>query len=189
MTFPLDRRVEINPHHDGSEAAADLRANAGSNVYSVLDGKVIKVGKGDSCGNTLVIEYQINSDTYKLTYCHLNEIVVSNGQKVKESQLVGKSGGEPGHPGAGNSRGPHLHVTVKKNNHPFPIKEFFELSENSNPKNDVQNKPEEKKETGVLDKLIGTYIDLVKYPAMTAGLSARSTTKLQEQIQRIKNLM
>ena len=56
MTFPLDSRVEIKPHHDGSEASADLRANAGSNVYSVLDGKVIKVGKGDSCGNTLVIE-------------------------------------------------------------------------------------------------------------------------------------
>ena len=44
---------------------------------------------------------------WKVTFMHMDSRVISQGEKVKQGQLVGFSGN------TGNSTGPHLHLEVK----------------------------------------------------------------------------
>lgn len=48
-------------------------------------------------------------------YAHLSKFLVSQGMRVDAGQIIGLSGGDPRHPGAGSSTGPHLHFTLSRN--------------------------------------------------------------------------
>ena len=46
-------------------------------------------------------------------YGHLSQMTVSTGVQLFQGQEIGRSGGEPGTPGAGYwTTGPHLHFAV-----------------------------------------------------------------------------
>ena len=77
-------------------------------VYSSCDGEVVSVQYlTTSYGKHIKIKAKVNGQTVYIRYCHLNEILVSEGQHVKAGDLIGKSGS------TGNSTGPHLHYEVR----------------------------------------------------------------------------
>lgn len=86
----------------------DFGVSEGSPVYAIRDGVVATVGQGGGWGNYVVIDHGDHSSRY----AHLSAIVVTRKQKVKAGQIIGRSGGKPGTPGAGDSTGPHLHLEV-----------------------------------------------------------------------------
>jgi murein DD-endopeptidase MepM/ murein hydrolase activator NlpD len=98
--------------------AADIKAAQGTPVLVPADGVVTAAvySNSSSCGNQVDIEHAIRKGQppiLKTRYCHLSEIHVALGQRVKRGQQLGLSGGTPGTEGAGTSTGPHLHWEVR----------------------------------------------------------------------------
>jgi murein DD-endopeptidase MepM/ murein hydrolase activator NlpD len=97
----------------------DLRAVQGTEVYSSYDGIIVAAGllNSNGYGNVVVIQHQdVNLTTI---YGHLSEFNFTESgtqisKPVKAGELIGKSGGTKGTPGAGNSKDPHLHYEIRK---------------------------------------------------------------------------
>ena len=58
-----------------------------------------------------LIEIQ-HYDGTSTRYAHLSKTLINEGSKVKQGDLIGLSGGEPGKRGSGVSTGPHLHFEI-----------------------------------------------------------------------------
>lgn len=99
----------VKPHHSG-RVAADIPLLAGTALYALVGGTVTFAGLTQRCGNTVSIRNDIEHAT--VTYCHLSHIDVRSGDTVHVGRWIGRSGGEAGTPGAGNSTGPHLHLHI-----------------------------------------------------------------------------
>lgn len=89
----------------------DLRAETGTEVYAVSDGKVSRNG-WDPGGYGKWIEIT-HEDGITTRYAHLSEKNVKKGDEVKAGDVIGLSGN------TGSSTGPHLHYEVRKNNEPI----------------------------------------------------------------------
>ena len=87
----------------------DYGVRVGTPVESVGPGVVTFVGQGSGWGNNIVIKHP---NGYSSRYAHLSSMQVGKGDKIRANQVIGKSGGKPGAPGAGNSTGPHLHFEI-----------------------------------------------------------------------------
>ena len=97
---------------------ADVRHNGldfivprGSAVFAPADGTVEKTrlsNKGD--GNTITLSH---AGGYQTRYCHLSEIKVKDGQKVRKGQLIGVTGM------SGDAFAPHLHYEVLLDGRPL----------------------------------------------------------------------
>lgn len=99
------RSYEIHP-------GVDLGTRSGTPVKAPMDGEVVNVNEnGRLCGGTIDIDYK---NGFWSRFCHIKRIDVKKGDVVKQGQVVGLSGGIPGEKGAGNSKGAHLHFTLKK---------------------------------------------------------------------------
>ena len=104
----------------------DIPAKVGTPIKAIADGKVIGAGNlGSMCGDGISIEH---ADGFKSGYCHLSGIKVSNGDIVKVGDVIGLSGGAKGAPGSGNSSGPHLHLTLRKDGQKVNPLQFFGTS-------------------------------------------------------------
>lgn len=91
----------------------DFVTKAG-NIYSVADGKVIRINEDatKATGLAIYIEHVIpNSDkTFVSAYYHLKEIKVNKNYNCKAGELIGIMGN------TGNSSGKHLHFEMYTNN-------------------------------------------------------------------------
>jgi len=97
-----------NPHHD--YPAIDVGMPVGTELYAITSGTVIDASMtAGGCGGKVQIQGD-DGVTYK--YCHLRYVEVIIGEEVFIGQAVGRSGGQPGAPGAGNTTGPHLHLEM-----------------------------------------------------------------------------
>jgi hypothetical protein len=106
-------------HHDGVDLAA-----VDAPVKSLADGVVITTHPDKyPCGGTIVIQH---SDGYTTGFCHMQKINVQVGQKVKQGDVIGISGGGKGDPGKGRSDGKHLHLTIRKNGTPLDPMKFID---------------------------------------------------------------
>lgn len=90
----------------------DISMNQGSSLVAAQAGTVISTSVVGAYGNLLVISHGEGVTTH---YAHMSSFGVSPGQTVAKGEYVGQSGGDPGTPGAGNSRGAHLHFEVRVN--------------------------------------------------------------------------
>lgn len=97
----------ISSNHRGM----DFGVSENTNVTAAADGVVTEVGSGGGYGNYVIIKH----GTKSTLYAHLNRALVRVGQVVKNGQVIAKSGGRKGAPGAGASTGPHLHFEVRDN--------------------------------------------------------------------------
>ncbi|HOT58101.1 MAG TPA: M23 family metallopeptidase [Spirochaetales bacterium] len=84
----------------------DIGAPLGTPVRAAMDGTVIAVNFSTGMGNYIIIKHRSG---YKTLYAHLKSAVVSVGDYVTTSNVIGYVGN------TGYSTGPHLHFTVYKN--------------------------------------------------------------------------
>ena len=102
-----------NSKHPGISAnhhGIDFGIPVGSPLTAIEAGSISTIGNdANGYGNWIEVKHE---DGTASRYGHLSQINVSRGQKVAPGQVVGKSGGKPGAPGAGNSTGPHLHFEL-----------------------------------------------------------------------------
>lgn len=104
--FGAKRKYETHP-------GVDIPVPSGTPIKAPLDGvvKTANISHNRMCGGTIDIDY---GNGYWSRFCHCRKIDVKPGDIVKRGQVVGLTGGRKGETGAGNSGGPHLHFTLKK---------------------------------------------------------------------------
>lgn len=80
----------------------DLHARS-AKVFAMMQGRVLKVGQDKVSGKYITLQH----DSFTVSYCHLSQISVSQGQAVLPGDVVGITGN------TGHSTGEHLHITCK----------------------------------------------------------------------------
>jgi murein DD-endopeptidase MepM/ murein hydrolase activator NlpD len=92
------------PGHEG----LDIRALNNTNIYSCADGNVYEVhtnGRDHPYGIHVRVQHRSG---YRTVYGHLIRALVRQGEAVTAGQVIGKADS------TGNSSGPHLHLTLKR---------------------------------------------------------------------------
>lgn len=104
--FGAKRSYETHP-------GVDIPVPSGTAIKAPADGivKTAHPNHNRQCGGTIDIDY---GNGFWSRFCHVKRVDVSQGSTVKRGQVVGLSGGGSDDPGRGNSQGPHLHFTLKK---------------------------------------------------------------------------
>ena len=80
----------------------DLHARS-AKVFAMMQGRVLKVGQDKVSGRYITLQH----GSFTVSYCHLSQISVSQGQAVLPGDVVGITGN------TGRSTGEHLHITCK----------------------------------------------------------------------------
>lgn len=87
--------------------ALDIGAAEGTEIGAFADGVVEYIGTSDEFGNYLKINHDNNVSTF---YAHCSKLLVHKGDQVSCGQTVALVGQ------TGNATGPHLHLTIEKDN-------------------------------------------------------------------------
>ncbi len=74
----------------GSHLGVDMVSAKWTPVLAIWDGIVIKAWWSNWWWNVVVIKHIANGTTIYSNYAHLDKVLVKQGQKVKEGQLIGK---------------------------------------------------------------------------------------------------
>ena len=98
-----DIPVNVSPKY-AFHRGVDLEAEEGSAVLAVADGTVTVSASDLIYGEQITIQHAHGMLT---TYCHLSERLVSEGDSVRQGQIIGRSGS------TGWVTGPHLHLEVQ----------------------------------------------------------------------------
>ncbi len=85
-------------------AGIDLSAGVNEPIYAAAPGLVEYAGWAGNAGRTVKLKHAGGVETI---YAHLSMIMVANGQRVKEGDVIGLLGS------SGRTTGPHLHFAVK----------------------------------------------------------------------------
>ena len=93
---PISGREEI--HH-----GIDIASPFGEEVFSSFDGACEGVGENDLDGKFVLISH---GEKVKTLYCHLSDVCVCQGQKIKRGEKIGNVGS------TGQSTGSHLHFEI-----------------------------------------------------------------------------
>lgn len=94
------------PAHEG----VDFYAPVGTPVFASHEGRVRLAGMrrpDDPYGYQVRIRFAEDGEQYEIIFAHLSVLHVKTGDIVSEGQLIGLAGS------TGNSKGAHLHVTLK----------------------------------------------------------------------------
>lgn len=100
----------------------DIGVPSGTPIKSIADGFVIASNGGmRGYGNGIFIDHGIINGKHIVSeYGHLSRFYVNLGDKVKQGQIIAKSGN------TGISTGPHLHLTIRENGIPVDPKNYIE---------------------------------------------------------------
>ena len=92
-------------HKQEKHNGLDIAVAEGTDVIAVKSGTVTEVRTSATYGKLLKYE---TKDGYKVMYAHLSDVLVKKGEKIRQGQVVAKSGN------TGLSTGPHLHYSLWK---------------------------------------------------------------------------
>ena len=84
-------------------AGMDFKAQYGTAIVAVSDGRVSAAGRAGGCGIAVRLEHGGGLST---RYCHMSRMAVNAGQQVRRGQVIGYVGS------TGLSTGPHLHYEM-----------------------------------------------------------------------------
>jgi murein DD-endopeptidase MepM/ murein hydrolase activator NlpD len=118
----------------------DLAATRGTAVMSSHDGLVIYTGKAFKGYGKMIMIESTNAEMgggYATLYGHLDKIVVFEGQKVRQGEVIGALGN------TGRSSGPHLHFEIRKLDGPIDPLPFLPAGEALTNEVDDPSAPEE----------------------------------------------
>lgn len=104
--LPRGTKKRRRPHK-----GIDLAAPRGSAVMASHDGLVIYTGKAFKGYGKMIMIESTNPDAgsgFATLYGHLDKIVVFEGQKIRQGDVIGALGN------TGRSSGPHLHFEIRK---------------------------------------------------------------------------
>ncbi len=87
--------------------ALDIGAEEGAEIGAFAAGTVAYIGTSDEFGNYLKINHENNVSSF---YAHCSKLLVHKGDEVTCGQTVALVGH------TGNATGPHLHLTIEKDN-------------------------------------------------------------------------
>lgn len=87
--------------------ALDIGAEEGAEIGAFAAGTVEYIGTSDEFGNYLKINHENNVSSF---YAHCSKLLVHKGDQVSCGQTVALVGH------TGNATGPHLHLTIEKDN-------------------------------------------------------------------------
>ena len=93
----------------------DLYARS-AKVFAMMQGRVLKIGQDKIAGKYVTLQH----GNFTVSYCHLSQISVSQGQTVLSGDIVGITGN------TGRSTGEHLHMTIRYNEEYINPKLFFD---------------------------------------------------------------
>lgn len=130
LLWPIQNQGITTYYHDptypfrhivGEHSGLDLRTlingypSMGVQLRAPGPGFVVKtIRNGRFTGNAIFLSH---GDLMTVFY-HLSEIYVEPDEFVNSGEIIGLTGGAPGHPGAGLSSGPHLHFEVRSDGIP-----------------------------------------------------------------------
>lgn len=104
---------EGSDYHNG----VDIGADEGDEILAVYDGTVTLTGEDDRSGKYIFLSHD---DTTVTFYCHCSEILLEEGDKVRQGDVIALVGS------TGYSTGPHLHFELRNNGEsidPLPLLE------------------------------------------------------------------
>jgi murein DD-endopeptidase MepM/ murein hydrolase activator NlpD len=114
--------IRSDPFLDQQEvhSGLDFVAAVGKNVYATGDGTVtfVQISR-TGYGNEIVIDHAFG---FGSRYAHLDQVLVTEGQKIKRGQIIGKVGQ------SGRATGPHLHYEVLYENKPVNPAFYYDNS-------------------------------------------------------------
>ncbi|MEZ4847016.1 MAG: M23 family metallopeptidase, partial [Bdellovibrionota bacterium] len=87
-------------------AGVDFKADTGTKIEAAMDGVVKFVGRKSMYGNAIILKHD---NGYESLYGHLSRTMVTQGQRIKQKDVIGLAGS------TGRSTGPHLHFELIKN--------------------------------------------------------------------------
>ncbi|MDE3022390.1 MAG: peptidoglycan DD-metalloendopeptidase family protein [Pseudomonadota bacterium] len=97
----------------------DIAGKEGEPVYAAAAGKVVYSGSGlRGYGNMIIIKHNL---TYLSAYAHNSKLLVKEGQKVKQGQLIALMGHT-------DAKGPELHFEIRKSGTPVDPLQFLPSS-------------------------------------------------------------
>lgn len=99
--------------------AIDIGAAEGTEIGAFAAGTVEYIGQSDEFGNYLKIRHENNVSSF---YAHCSKLLVHKGDEVACGQTVALVGQ------TGNATGPHLHLTIEKDNIRLDPAYYVELS-------------------------------------------------------------
>lgn len=107
VNSPFGKRKDPFTGKNAQHNGIDLFARS-DDVYSIMQGKVIKSGVDKKSGIYVKMEY----GDYTVSYCHLSKAVVKRGDVVYAGDVIGISGNT-----GTRSTGEHVHISVKYKSH------------------------------------------------------------------------
>lgn len=118
-SYKLDGRENV-----GSHPGVDIKALAGTPVYSIMNGVVEKVSYSNGgFGNLIVVrhddvpalENSLQKTTLHAGYAHLKDIFVTDGEVVRKGQMIGTVGM------TGTATTNHLHFQIDRHEAPWHL--------------------------------------------------------------------
>lgn len=117
LSWPADGRVvaeygpQVNPRF-GTKTfrnGIDIEAHEGSNIEAVFPGHVVYTGWFRGYGNLIIVDH---GGEYYTVYAHAADIRVTEGDEVKQGQIIGTVGD------TGSLQGPRLYFEVRHEGKP-----------------------------------------------------------------------
>lgn len=116
VTSPLKRQWPLSQGYNRVHKGIDIATPVGTPIYATADGVVSHAGPGARApGVWGGQEIHVKGGGLERWFAHLSQIMVRVGQRVKQGQLLGKTGN------TGISSGPHLHFGVFRGGWPNDV--------------------------------------------------------------------
>jgi len=108
LIWPIHGPVssEFGPRWGGFHPGIDIAVPTGVPIAAAGNGVVVVAGPNGGYGNFVVIDH---NNGYATAYAHQSSIAVSQGQTVRQGEVIGYVGS------TGFSTGPHLHFEIRVN--------------------------------------------------------------------------